>query len=663
MRTADGRILCPSCMKENEENAINCIACGSPINITNKEFQLAPGTVIGQRYMLGSVIGQGGFGITYMGWDMRLNKRVAIKEYFPVGIVDRRSSEATGITVTAGNDSELFERQKKRFLEEAYILAKFSEEKSIVNISDIVTDNNTAYIVMAYIQGESLADYLKKRGKISFRDAYAMIRPIITTLQRVHESGLIHRDISPANIMMENDGSLILLDFGAAREFDGEGEKSLSVILKHGYAPVEQYFTHGEQGPWTDVYAICATLYRMITGKLPEDSLQRMESDTLKKPSELGAVISKDEEAALLKGLAIQRGKRFSSMEELDTAFQKSGGSAAARKERSRDASVDKTEILSETEKKRIIVNPNKKRRKIIILSAITAGALLIVLVVVLGVSALRNRDAGSKTVGSSSPVSTSTSKQVGKGETNWRGVDWTNRDDILPYMNDEGYMVFGAYEQDGDETNGPEPIEWEVLESNANGTFLVSRYLLDAQPYNEEDENVTWESCTLRSWLNGEFMNKAFTPAEQAVIKTVNVTNPDNPYYGTEGGNDTQDRIFLLSAEEVISHYSFNSWYEDFKYGYSMDLIISPTVYAEKHKGVMTSVITEDVYSVELVPENYSRDCIGRAGWWWWLRTPTSDSSHESIVNERGCAVWYTLGSHVDFGNGCVRPALYITE
>ncbi len=260
----------------------------------------------------------------------------------------------------------------------------------------------------------------------------------------------------------------------------------------------------------------------------------------------------------------------------------------------------------------------------------------------------------------------TPTPVPAGKGAANWRGGDWTNRDDILPYKNEEGYIVFGAYEQDGDESNGPEPIEWEILEENGNGIFLVSRYVLDYQPYNREDTNVTWENCTLRGWLNDEFLNKAFTEREQARIRVTEVANPDNPLYGIPGGNSTRDRIFLLSAEEVLSHYSFNSLRDNHQMGYSQELIIPPTVYA-KQQGVPGFVIDERLYNGTgfegwggLVSENYSSDCIGCEGACWWLRSPGNYSCSVCNVNEYGLTGWDNPHGVNYYAEG-PRPALYI--
>ena len=707
IHTDNNEILCPKCMRPQSPGGGGsfCEHCGSPLVIENKPYQLRPGTVIANRYIVGSVLGAGGFGITYIGWDSRLSARIAIKEYFPVGFVDRRADDGCDLTVTAGNETSVFEKQKRRFIEEAKILARFLDDHAIVGVSDIISENNTAYTVMQLISGMNLAEYIKAYGKLSFDQAYGMMRPVMQSLGRVHAAGLIHRDLSPSNIMVQEDGNLILLDFGSAREYDDGDERSMSVILKPGYAPSEQYISHGAQGPWTDVYSICATIYKMITGVTPENALTRMGADTLRSPSELGAAISPVKEAALLKGLSVTRDGRYPSMDELIAALDGSADAGYVNAGYVNAGYVDNgyaeegaTKVLftdpgpadiAQTEAEvpppmaqlssENVTAAHRSNRIMIVLPAVISAALVLLAGILFMTKILNNdkaaekeeqqreewsaekkdSDAGSRENGSN---------DEGSGDVNWRGGDWTDRDDILPYMNEEGYMVFGAYEQDGDLSNGPEPIEWEVLGEDGNGTFLASRYVLDVQPYNKDDAAVTWESCSLRSWLNNEFLDQAFTPGEQAVINSVMISNPDNEYYETEGGNYTGDKIFLLSLEELIAHYSFNYWSDEFGTGDSQELIIPPTEYA-KQQGVFCGVIDEDAYSgqtyegvINLSQEGYSRDCIGREGAWWWLRKPGDYSFMGAYVSYYGSAQWRfnTLQDHDDEG---VRPALYIEQ
>lgn len=196
-------------------------------------------------------------------------------------------------------------------------MAKFNGDQGIVNVTDFFEANNTAYIVMEYLDGITLKEYLKGNRQIPVDELMGLLAPLLESLDDVHQSGLIHRDISPDNIMVLKDGSVKLMDFGAARDYTEFGEKSLSIVLKPGYAPAEQYQSRGVQGPWTDIYALCATIYKCITGKTPEDSIQRVMEDELKKPSELGVDISPQIEKTLLKGMSIAPKDRYQNLKDL----------------------------------------------------------------------------------------------------------------------------------------------------------------------------------------------------------------------------------------------------------------------------------------------------------------------------------------------------------
>ena len=214
-----------------------------------------------------------------------------------------------------GRVEEDYQYGMERFLDEAKILAKLQNTPHIVSVQNYFKENGTAYFVMEYIDGMSLKAYLAKNGdKIPYNQAIAILQPIMEALVQVHALNLLHRDISPDNIYITSKGESRLLDFGAARFALGDG-KSVSVILKHGYAPEEQYSSHGNQGPWTDVYAMGATLYRCITGQLPPDSVERIHGDTMKRPSELGFRIPANVENAIMKALAVKTEDRFPNME------------------------------------------------------------------------------------------------------------------------------------------------------------------------------------------------------------------------------------------------------------------------------------------------------------------------------------------------------------
>ena len=292
------------------------------MKMTINEMNLLPaGTLVANRYEIIEAIGQGGFGITYKGYDSVLDVPVAIKEYYPSGIASRYHEQSLDVQVGGSENRQFFENGKKKFLEEARVLARFSEDPNVVGVRDFFEDNQTVYIVMQFLQGESLKEYIEKNGNISFDEAFNLLRPVMQSLGRIHATGLIHRDISPSNLIRMRGGKVKLIDFGTAREFGANGEKSLSVVLKPGYSPAEQYNIHGVQGPWTDVYALCASIYKLITGITPDNSLNRMLEDELRLPSECGAIISASQEKVLMQGLAVRESERIRSMESLEEKF------------------------------------------------------------------------------------------------------------------------------------------------------------------------------------------------------------------------------------------------------------------------------------------------------------------------------------------------------
>ena len=212
---------------------------------------------------------------------MRLNETVAIKEYFPAGFVNRVPGE-TDVIKFPGEKGERFEEGKEKFLNEARNTAKFSDNPNIVNVYDFFEANNTAYMVMEYLEGILLKDYIKQNsGKLDVKSSLEITNKVLDGLKEVHKAGIIHRDISPDNIMLTTDNKVKLFDFGAARFSSTEQESTYSIIIKQGYAPPEQYRSKSKQGPYTDIYAVGAMLYSMLTGKIPEESVDRQIEDTL----------------------------------------------------------------------------------------------------------------------------------------------------------------------------------------------------------------------------------------------------------------------------------------------------------------------------------------------------------------------------------------------
>lgn len=297
---------CLGCMKEYREEYQVCPYCGYEVGTPPKEaYHMVPGTLLGGRYLVGQVLGFGGFGVTYIGYDTTLERKVAIKEYLPSEFSTRIPGQ-TEVTTYAGERTEQFNSGLHKFLEEAQMLAKLQTANGVVQIYNSFHENNTAYIVMEYLEGRTLKAYLEEAGKLPIEEAKEILHPVIVALKEVHALGIIHRDIAPDNIFLTNDGRVKLLDFGASRFATTSHSKSLSVIIKQGYAPVEQYRSRGDQGSWTDVYSLAATFYKMVTGVTPEDAMERVEKEELKKPSRLGIEIPKNTENALMNALNIK---------------------------------------------------------------------------------------------------------------------------------------------------------------------------------------------------------------------------------------------------------------------------------------------------------------------------------------------------------------------
>ena len=307
------------CFHKLREEDVLCPHCHNSMEQTVPAHHLKPGTRLLDRYVIGYALGEGGFGITYIGWDETLKMRVAIKEYFPAGFSVRNHNVSDAIELTKRKEGLNFQDERDRFLREAQRLARFSGKPGVVSVYNFFEANNTAYIVMEFLDGVTLMDVLRQKKQISPDSLFRVLDPVMQALELVHGEDLIHRDISPDNIMVLRDNTLKLLDFGAAREVaDGH---SLSVVLKPGYAPEEQYRTKGQQGPWTDIYALCATMYKCITGITPSVSLDRIAEDDLKTPSQLGIQIDPAREAALMRGLSVRMKDRFQNVRQLRIAL------------------------------------------------------------------------------------------------------------------------------------------------------------------------------------------------------------------------------------------------------------------------------------------------------------------------------------------------------
>lgn len=892
---------CMGCMKLYEDTARMCPHCGCVEgSISSEVFQLRPGTLLKGHYLLGKVIGFGGFGTTYLAWDETMDRPVAIKEYLPT-IFATRNTEKTKVTVYAGAKAEQFEKGRKQFLEEARKLAKFTGHESIVGVYDFFEENGTAYIVMEYLEGETLTDLLKREGKLSYDAAIRIAEPILKALRDVHKEGIVHRDVAPDNIRITKDGKVKLLDFGAAREASVNHSHSLSVIYKPGYAPEEQYQSRGEQGPWTDVYALAATFYKMLTGVKPAPSLERLVHDTLVPPSQMGAKLTKNQENAILNALNVRRESRTQSAEEflreltsdgivihkpdeddsegegknpkkkkckgkgllivLLVLLILGGGTVAIcsalglfRKEKAVDSEEVRVPSLvnstweraqelmaeaglaievvgveySEDIEKDFVLQQSVKggstvEKGSVIEVVLSGGVRQIAMQNVLGMpeaeavnlleeigfivktnevfsvlekgsvvesnlSDGQTYDEGSMVVlsiskgpdeskieeeeyvvqdylgekvddlqstlerygitlnlesdysdtveagcviyqkevpGTKCKKGSSISLVVSKGKEmiivpacDYRnieeveaelvnlGLTVTKKEEysdtvqetrvisqfptegtevekgstvelivskgkepkatsaptqtvatktpvptkkpkatatptpkptprVLGYVNIHkakvgSYVSYGQYEQDGNTKNGKEAIEWQVLAVENDKVLLISRYCLDGIPYNENAGSAVWSDSSVRKWLNESFYRESFSNEEQDKIVASMLENAKNIKYGTNGGEDTKDNVFLLSESEISTYFTTAN-----------AGVTTATKYAQK-QGVT-------VYNVDGNKEICE----------WWGRTPGDVPGTAVYMQKSGALA--IRGGRVQVSFIGVRPAIWL--
>lgn len=619
-------------------------------------YSLQRNTGLIGRYVIQEVLGQGGFGITYLGIDKLYGNKVAIKEYYPQEIAMRKAQYEDVVTVTSIEEKNNYDKGKKRFLDEAQVMARFNKNEGIVKILDFFEANNTAYIVMEYLEGITLKQYLGKYGVIQFRNLIEMMLPLLEALIEIHSQGLIHRDISPDNIMVQHNSKLKLMDFGAARDYTESGNKSLTVILKPGYAPPEQYQTHGVQGPWTDIYALCATIYKCLTGITPPDAIARVMDDKFKEPDQLDGKLSPDIKKILWKGMNIFPEERYQDIGEFgedvcDALFiPEENKKLDLDNEKNIDEDLDspdkdnesvlKDDKIEGAVKKTSI--PKKEKRKS------PVKKVLVIIVCLLLAGGIKYYSTGNeqeistakKDLVENPKIVKDTSVEGGKKVTwdcIWFGsypqtkiVSSSKENDLYSTLetangwdkNNDIIIGKEKYHRAKKSYFKYEPIKWRVIKCENGEALLLSDIVLDKQKYNKRLKKVTWEKSTLRKWLNKKFMNRAFSSSEQEAIHTTKVINEDNYYYKTDGGNDTLDKIYLLSLSETD---------EEKEYGFT------------------------DSYGMTIKYSNYADLCDYQ---YWWLRTPGEKNISAAAVDMSGEA--YVGGGESDMELG-IRPVLHL--
>ncbi len=305
--------LCMGCMNQIEDTITTCPHCGfNETTLRQESYYLDPGSIVGGKYIVGRVLNYSGHTISYLGMDAEMNHRVVVKEYLPSDFSTRSEGEKD-ITIYSGDAQEQFEQGLTKFLNEANRIQKLGRVDGIAQIYDCVAENDTGYVISEHVQGSTLKEILDSGKKFSVAEAKNFIIKILMGLSKVHPLDVIHCDISPETIIVTDGGEVKLLDFGETRYVTTANSKSLAIILKQGYAPEEQYRSRGVRGPWTDVYAVAAVMYRMITGVVPQESVERALVDELKEPSKMGVNIPDSVENALMNALNVYQNDRTSS--------------------------------------------------------------------------------------------------------------------------------------------------------------------------------------------------------------------------------------------------------------------------------------------------------------------------------------------------------------
>lgn len=330
-KLVDPNMLCMGCMEKLERAGYPCPKCGFDMRKYQRPKNSLPlFEILNGKYLIGRVIGTGGFGITYIAWDFYQGKKVCVKEYLPREIAIRNFhghtySEQISVSINYSVGTYTLNPEKvqsayrkgmESYIKEAENLSKYYLMPGIVSIRDFFYGNNTAYIVMEYIDGINMKEYARLRGgRMMPEEVFALLKDVLKALNVIHKDNIIHRDISPDNIMLTNQLQAILIDFGAAKDY-GNNEND-SVFLKHGYAPVEQYKKDTKQGPWTDVYSMCASIYYLLTGLRLPPSVERRKCDTVHGLRAMGVLVSEKQDYVIWRGLGIEPEQRYQSMSEL----------------------------------------------------------------------------------------------------------------------------------------------------------------------------------------------------------------------------------------------------------------------------------------------------------------------------------------------------------
>lgn len=522
--------ICLRCMRISDEAEI-CPHCGrEKSGQLTWSKALAPGTVLNNKILIGNILGKGGYGITYIGYDMLLEYRVAVKEFFPDEMVDRDPDGSTVMVLDEVNGEE-YQKETTAYLREARVLAEFSKFPGIVSIKDLFYQNNTGYLIMEFLEDGNLRKYIDNHGGwLGVEEALELMEPVISILGRLHKAGLIHRDISPDNIMMDEDGKVKLIDFGGSKKL---GINNQQVFLgKWGFAPLEQMLSKiSEQGPWTDIYGICATLYCMMTGDVPQASYERNEKDELVNIVDYTITIDKKVARAIMKGLSMDPSMRQQSIDEL---YKDLYGYAPEEKG-----------LVPKEEDARLM------------------------------------KDSNGRVWFGHYPMNEIT------GDDLTSDIIYANyNEDGVATVNKERYYripFYAAQPMDNNLLNAMKYqkerefrgyryfqfnlLSWKVVETKKGRVTLQSEYIIDYRPFDDKkylkmsDKEVArvktgifWEKSKIREWLNSVFAKRVFTDVERGKLLVTGVITP----VSSLSDRTTYDRVYIPSIEEI--RYGFDA-------------------------------------------------------------------------------------------------------
>jgi len=636
----ESSFTCFSCMHPLHSREEVCPACGYDNHIRSNGPGLLPETILNGQYLVGRVLGRGGFGITYIGYDCKLERVVAIKEFFPSHLVNRDSY--THVLSVIPDSRQDFQKGCQKALRESKMAARLGQIPGIVQVYNVFSENNTIYIVMEFIDGVTLTQYVKNApGRISLQDAISLLTPVAEALCRLHEMEVIHRDVKPDNIMIRSGShTSVLLDFGAARDRDGSTLSHSAAVVSTGYTPVEQYNSYGMDGR-IDEYAFCSTLYFTLLGVAPPESILRLVEKSSLSLCNYNPTVSAQAETVILKGMSVMAASRYPSMQEMWNALlatQKKQSSFSAKKVAAVAVSAaiiagsagylllreneavplfttsplpTSTPTAVSTVTSTLVPTPTPTTiptaTPTVVLTATPTVAPTPTPTVIPTTTPTVVPTATPTAVPTPTPTVVPTATPTAVPTTTPTTVPTptptviptvtptsvptptptvapTAKPTVVPTANPFAvihpeiqigtHITFGHWEQDNDLANGPDPVEWLVLDRQDQRVLVMTKDIIvgptadnykhihghdyDYWAHGGFDSygnalGASWEKSVARKGLNTTFLSGLVKPELRSAILTVDVAAEALPEaVSSSAGGSTRDQIFALSYSEV---------------------------------------------------------------------------------------------------------------